>query len=187
MAPNIDQRGLTRPRDGNHDGVADYDIGAFEYASMPMPAGQVLALITSTPGLGHFTFQVAGPCFSGPGPEYVLVSQAAPGDIAPVYGRTPDGVWFQMFIKPGLLCWASGNLGTFDVNPFGLPAITPPPTATPIPTPIATATRTRFPTWTWFPSPTKPRPPIVCSDYKNKTDCVNHGCTWPLGAVPVCY
>jgi hypothetical protein len=180
MAPNIDQRGLTRPRDGNHDGVAGYDIGAFEYTSMPMPAGQVLALVTATPGLGHFTFQVAGPCFSGPGPQYALLAQGAPGVIASVDGHTADGAWYHLFLKPDILCWASGDLGTFDGNPFGLPTLLPPLTPTTTRPPLLGKPS--------LPTPTQTQPPItVCSNYKNKTDCESHGCTWALViGPPIC-
>jgi hypothetical protein len=183
LAPNIDQRGLARPRDGNNDGVVGFDIGAFEYGLMSAAGQQALALVTATPGLDHFTFQVTGPCFSGPGPQYSLLAQAEPGDIASVDGHTADGAWYRLFVKPGILCWASGDLGTFDGNPFGLPTLLAPPT--PVPSSTATATRTPLPTRPWVASPTKTQAPaVICSSFKNKNDCETHGCTWKLVAGP---
>jgi hypothetical protein len=181
LAPNIDQRGLTRPRDGNNDGVAGYDIGAVEYGIMPASGEAVSVLVTATPGPGDFTFQETGPCFTGPGPEYGLLAQGTPGEIAPADGRTEDGTWFRVQLKPGVLCWVSGSLGTFDGNPFGLPVppVVPTPTATRIPipgkpgVPISTSTMTQAPAGS-------------CSSYTNKTDCESHGCTWPPpGIVPL--
>jgi hypothetical protein len=207
LSPNVDQRGVLRPRDGNNDGIADYDIGAFEYGLI-MPSGiQPNALVTATPGPGKFTFQEAWNCFSGPGPEYGLLAQGAAGETAPVNGRTADGTWYHVKLPADILCWVSGNLGTYDGNPFGLPVLpfTPAPTltstATLTPTdtlaptvtlappatfaPIATFTRILLPTRPKIPSrtPTRaPAPTLACTGFKNKTDCESHPeCTWFFG------
>jgi hypothetical protein len=207
LAPNVDQRGFPRPRDGNNDGLADFDIGAFEYGLI-MPSGiQPYALVTATPGLGKFTFQEAWTCFSGPGPEYSLLAQGAAGETAPVDGRTPDGTWYHVKLPADILCWVSGDLGTFDGNPFGLPALPFPPaptltstatltptatltlTATLIPTapiiPTATFTRTLLPTRPKIPTRTPTRaatPTLACSAFTTKTNCESHPeCTWFFG------
>jgi len=172
LAPNVDQRGNARPHDGNNDGVSDIDIGAFEYY-FTMPQGiEPQILVTATPGLGDFTFEEAWNCLSGPGPEYAVLARGAAGETAPVDGRTPDGTYFRVRLPAEILCWVSGNLGTFDGNPFGLPSLPSPPTPTPTPR--------------WIPSPTWTQPPVVCSRFGNKTECESHPeCMWtPPGLVP---
>ncbi|MGD0174684.1 MAG: right-handed parallel beta-helix repeat-containing protein [Anaerolineales bacterium] len=144
-APDVDQRGAPRPIDGNNDGKADWDIGAFEYGATAVTSGQVtFPITTSTPGVGNFTFQAAGPCFSGPGPDYAMLAQGVMGETAPVDGRSADGAWFHVQLKPGIACWVSGRIGTFDGNPFGLPTVQSPPT--PTPTTAFTPTLTLTPT-----------------------------------------
>jgi hypothetical protein len=141
MAPSVDQRGAPRPNDGNNDSKADYDVGAFEYGTVVMSWQATTSFVTATPGTGTFTFQTAGPCLSGPGLAYAVLAQGTVGEAAPVDGRTTDGSWFHLKLKSGTSCWVSGALGTFDGDPFGLPALQAPPT----PTATATATATRTP------------------------------------------
>jgi hypothetical protein len=174
LAPNVDQRGLPRPHDGNNDGVSDIDIGAFEFGFISAEGIKPYALVTATPGLGDFTFEEAWTCLSGPGPEYAVLAQGAAGETAPVDGRTPDGAFYHVKLQREILCWVSGNLGTFDGNPFGLPPLPYPPT------PTATPTRR------WIPSPTWTQPPVVCSNFGNKAECESHPeCIWtPPGMVP---
>lgn len=169
LAPNVDQRGVPRPRDGNNDSLADYDIGAFEYGILMAKSDlQPHVLVTATPGADNFTFQETWDCLSGPGSEYALLAQGAAGESAPVDGRTPDGAFYRVKLQPDILCWVSGNLGAFDGNPFGLPVLPAPPT------PTATATRR------WVPSPTWTQPPaVVCSSFTTQSACASHPeCKW---------
>lgn len=47
--PKTDQRGLTRPVDGNSDGKADCDVGAFEFGAIPPETVNNLVSLASNP------------------------------------------------------------------------------------------------------------------------------------------
>lgn len=92
--PPADQRGVARPQDGNGDGVAVCDIGAFEVvpAGSPPPGPGLTPTLALTLGKTSFhpgeTFQLAVTA-ANPGPGQlvdVFVGALLPPDTGPAFG-----------------------------------------------------------------------------------------------------
>jgi hypothetical protein len=157
-APDFDQRGLIRPIDGDNDGIARVDIGAFEFAYQLM-SGQA---DPQTPGPLTFELLEDASCRSGPGVVYPVLAYAASGERVPAEGRNENMSWFQVQVGGNMLCWISGDLGRLSGDPAWLPVRVAPPTPIPV-----------------LPGPSDtPGPQLSCSAYTSLETCIGNGCKW---------
>ncbi len=60
VCPGSDQRGVARPADGNFDGTATCDMGAFEFADLVAPDTSITAMPQANTTLGTATFSFGG-------------------------------------------------------------------------------------------------------------------------------
>lgn len=135
---------------------------------------------TPTPYVPPF-IPPAGPCMvassrgqtinirSGPGLEFAIIGQLAPGVTAPVQARMPDSSWYQINLN-GIVGWVSATVVIAGGNCLGVTVATLPPPATPTGTLTAAATATATSTETPTATPTATStlgivfPPIVTFD-----------------------
>lgn len=132
---------------------------------------------TATPYVPPF-IPPGGPCMvassrgqsinirSGPGLDFAIVGQLAPGITAPVQARLPDSSWYQINLN-GLIGWVSATVVIAGGNCVGVTVATLPPPATPsgtlststaTSTTTATATATLASTATATATSTSPAP-----------------------------
>jgi predicted outer membrane repeat protein len=132
---NTDERGQPRMLDGNGDGNAANDIGAFE-------APEIASGSTITPiPVGRFYFDPAKliPCRQGPAFFYAATGMASPGTPYPLSGISADHNWYQVEFTPQIRCWVkaddgkpSGDPSLIPLIPFTIITLTPTITATPV-------------------------------------------------------
>ncbi len=114
--PMEDQRSKVRPTDGNGDGIARNDIGAYE-----ADAG------TSTANIGPvFIPNINTNCRKGPGLNYEVSTNATAGNSYPIVGRSRDTFWHYVQFNPTLRCWMSVNTGSAQGDLRNLPEIEAP-------------------------------------------------------------
>ncbi len=118
---------------------------------------------TATPYVPPF-IPPGGPCLvassrgqsinirSGPGLDFAIVGQLAPGITAPVQARLPDSSWYQINLN-GLIGWVSATVVIAGGNCIGVTVATLPPPATPSGT-LSTTTATSTATATATATPT---------------------------------
>jgi CSLREA domain-containing protein len=170
--PATDQRGASRPVDGNGDGMAFCDIGAFEH---PAPPPTITPTITPTPTVTHTRT-------NSPTRTSTRTPTSTP---TPTSTRVPTNTPTPTGTPPPTSTRTATHTRTPTQTPTVTPTITPTPTLTPtrtnsrtptntpIPTdtPIPTSTaaptntplptETRTPTHTRTPTPTRTRTPTV--------------------------
>lgn len=135
-----DQRQFVRPVDSDGDGIAKWDIGAFEAEYQTFPIITLIPTATPTPVLGGQTFipRDLPPCRQGPALLYAAVGLLNPNTAYPILGVSPDRRWFNLQFAPNVRCWVredtgtpSGEPGLLEVIPFTIVTITITPTLTP--------------------------------------------------------
>jgi len=136
-----------------------YWQGTDKYA----PAESAICQFEAAGNKPEFTLISNTNCRSGPGTDYIVYTAGKPGDVMPVYGRSPDALWLYGTLK-GFSCWVSLGLGKLNVPVLSLLIRQPP---------LITATST--PTYS------------VCSNYTSELGCsrVADQCKWviqPTGA-----
>jgi hypothetical protein len=194
LAPQIDQRGLTRGGDGNGDGVSGYDIGAFEV--MPNTQGMNLQktqalvkttqpVVTNTPTLvvtnsptptwigSVFIPNQNPPCREGPAVFYRNLGIAQKNSEYLILGQNKDRNWFYIQLSDSIRCWvisiagSGGDTSGVVVIPVKDITLTPTLTFTPVP-PAAAG----------------------CGSYSSADTCnVHPGCSWvvpPTGGPGSC-
>lgn len=163
---NSDERGQPRMQDGNGDGTAVNDIGAFE--SPGLASGPT---ITPIP-VGRFYFDPGKliPCRQGPAFLYAATGMASPGTNYPLMGISADHNWYQVEFAPQVRCWVKADSGNTTGDPLQLPVI---------PVTIITITPTRTITPTYIAS-------FDCGTHIDSTSCnADNRCVWksdPSGA-----
>jgi len=92
-------------------------------------------IFTATPLVPQITVSVATNCRVGPGRAYDRVGALLVGEVAEVFGMSPNGdYWYIRNPDSGSeYCWLWGEYATLVGNFSALPIYTPPPTPTPIP------------------------------------------------------
>lgn len=127
-APMVDQRDAARPLDGDSDGLAEFDIGAFELGLQSMSQ--------NVPG-GTPAWQFAEPtnCRQGPGVAYPIVTSFAAGAVAEADGRSEEDGWIHLAQRS---CWVSTQTGRMIGDSSGLAALPAPelPEPTAVPTEV---------------------------------------------------
>lgn len=79
----------------------------------------------------------------GPGTDYPIVAELAPGQEAPVMGRNEAGTWWQIALaEAGTSGWIFGELVDFTGDAGEIAVAAAPPSPTPDPAAVATAPET---------------------------------------------
>jgi hypothetical protein len=144
--PAQDQRGYGRPHDGNSDGSAICDVGAYEFgaglrleAATPsileiLPSATPTTSLTATPSASTLVLIQNANCRRGPGSVYPVLTSFLVGQSLQVDGRSEAApLWWQVALpNSNEHCWISNSAGTPEGDPNALPVIPAPPT--PVPT-----------------------------------------------------
>lgn len=142
----LDQRGVTRPLDGNGDGLKVFDVGAFEfdgkYNLVTPDTGNPLIGVQYIPSENQY-------CRTGPDALYEVVSITQAGTPYSIVGINPNNDWYYIGFEPQVNCWVWGQKGEVVGVLTDIPTrIVAPPTLTPtlLPTntPIARAACSSF-------------------------------------------
>jgi hypothetical protein len=156
---NTDQRGLPRMQDGNGDGIAANDIGAFE-----APKSAFVATNTPMPIMDmNFIPERMVPCRQGPAFLYAAVGMVTPGVNYPLMGISTDSNWYQVEFYPAVKCWVRADTGKPSGDTLLLPVI-----------PVIIITVTITPTLT---------PTIVSSAFDCTTVTDDDWCVEKYGAI----
>jgi hypothetical protein len=126
--PAADQRGITRPFDGDGDGLALPDFGAFEYSGEIGAASADQAALVFTPNINAY-------CRFGPDPIFNSISLAMKGISYPIDGRNLENNWYFLRVAENVECWVPADTGTASGDTSGVrvmlsiatPTFTPPP------------------------------------------------------------
>lgn len=167
-----DQRQSVRPLDSDGDGVAKWDIGAFEAEYKTFPIKTLNPTDTPTPVVGPQTFipWQMPPCRQGPASLYAAYGLLTPNTSYPILGVSQDGRWLSVQFTPITSCWVHRD----DGQPSGDPAL-----LEVIPFTIITKTPTLTPT------------PVNCGTFGSLNACNSHPiCEWivpPTGAQGSCH
>ena len=163
-ALQTDQRQFLRPLDSDGDGVAKWDIGAFEaeyqtFAIYPLDP-------TDTPApFQTFTPYQMPPCRQGPALLYAAIGLLTPDTSYSVLGVSSDKRWYSLQFTPNTRCWVRNNTGTLSGDPAFLEVI---------PFTIITVTPTLTPT-------------VINCGSLSENACKNSSqCHWVLDAVVNC-
>jgi len=128
----IDQRGVSRPIDGDDDGVPRNDIGAFEAdPKLSAALAQDFLLQTPLPPPTLFTPQQPSNCRQGPGTVYPATASIPAGVAFLVDGQNEAGDWYRLWLSDQVSCWVKGSLGVLEGEPDGLFVLAAPPTPRP--------------------------------------------------------
>jgi hypothetical protein len=156
-----DQRENIRPYDGNSDGQAFNDVGAFEY--VPQEAVSTLIAPTDVPII--YIPNKNQNCRTGPGTDWNTQGLLVAGTTLPVNGKNGSGTWVEVVMPDGTICWV---LVTNEVTGIEKVPVLPDPPKPFRPTEI-----------------TAPPPSLSknCSKYTSSSACTNAGCNWIFVAV----
>ena len=137
-----DQRQFVRPLDSDGDGVAKWDIGAFEAEYKTFPFKTLIPTDTPTPvpvGGQSFVPDKMVACHQGPAFLYAAVGMVTPGTNYPLMGISIDSNWYQVEFYPAVNCWVRADTGKPSGDPLLVPVIpiititvTPTLTSTPV-------------------------------------------------------
>lgn len=135
-----DQRQFVRPLDGDGDGVAKWDIGAFEAEYKTFPIITLIPTDTPMPVQDmNFVPDRMVACRQGPAVLYAATGLVTPGVNYPLTGISNDSNWYQVEFYPAVKCWVridsgkpSGDPALLEVIPFTIITITPTVTPTPV-------------------------------------------------------
>ncbi len=155
--PTADQRSISRPVDGDGDGVARSDVGSFEYETLTVIPG--LNKTPLVPSGIFFTPNKNAYCRSGPDEIFNSISLAMNGQAYPVDGRNADGDWFLLLLTEDVECWVPKSAGELAGEASGLRVMLP------IPTP------------TFTPPPSQPGVDCTLNTTRQACQAVP-GCTW---------
>lgn len=147
--PATDQRGYVRPQDGNGDGTARCDIGAYEAGASPTATPTLTATLTGTPTatatITATSTQTAVPTATGTPtmtPTATPTLTATPtSTVAPTSNETPTLLVVNSVTPTGTRTRTPTDTITSTSTPTGTvtPTATAMPTGTPSPTPTMTA------------------------------------------------
>lgn len=92
-------------------------------------------VFTPSPSVPLITVSVATNCRVGPGRAYDRVGALLVGEVAEVFGVSPNGNYWYIRNPDELngFCWLWGEYATLAGNLVAVPIFTPPPTPTPTP------------------------------------------------------
>lgn len=97
---DLDQRGVSRPQDGDGDGKKHVDIGAYEYERA---ANQVIFIPNRSLN-----------CRSGPSAAYQVIGYADQDHSYAVEGRNEDSSWLYIRQTGDLRCWVGAGNGALS-------------------------------------------------------------------------
>ncbi len=101
---------------------------------------------------GEITLELTDGVFlrAGPGAEYAILGSEPAGYIAPVTGKSSDGLWYQIAYGARTRVWISALWSSVHADAANIPVVNAPATATPAAsaTPAATGTASAAPTAT---------------------------------------
>jgi predicted outer membrane repeat protein len=154
-APLTDQRGTSRPQDGNGDGVAKNDIGAYEFdpsappptlAATPTPASPSYTATptpaspsyttTPTPTSLYFIPNANVNCHSGPDTIFPTLDIALKGQSYLINGRNYDNNWYYLKLSDSMYCYVLATTGIASGDTSKVRVMLPIPTPTFTPTPV---------------------------------------------------
>jgi hypothetical protein len=128
---STDQRGVKRPLDGDGDGVAKTDIGAYEYDQPPLvlPTRSILVATSTAPAVITFTPHNLNPyCLRGPDSAFSPIGVAMQGQVYSVEGRSEGGNWLFIRLSEKVDCWVPLSTGTASGDLSLVPGLVSPPT-----------------------------------------------------------